>query len=229
MGVSIVRKRGIKNASNDWICFIDSDDTINENYFSYLAEFIDDEIDFILFERNFKNEKSILNIPKNDLYNYYDNNFLQEYLTHHKFTPFWSKCFNKKFLNKIKINDEKIYEDIIPWLQCIKEVNKFKILPEQLYNYNPNKNSISDSTYKNFYILNILYEALELIDKNQEKLGQFINYIVCILQLLERHILKEHIFNAIMIIFMEIKNEYNHLFQKYLTIKNKNWLWRFLT
>jgi len=181
MGIAYSRNEGVQNSTEDWICFIDSDDWIDPFYIEILMEYVEGEeefIDFVVHERIFKNEKSILSL--NCTYNscYFDNKYLQNTLWHHKITPTWSKCFNKKFLEKIKFDENQwAGEDIIHWLKCVNKVNKFKICPEKIYNYIPNDKSISKKAVDMQYIENIIEEARTFIKEHPDTLGKFNNYI----------------------------------------------------
>lgn len=216
LGVGASRKIGIKESTQKWICFIDSDDTINENYFINLINYIEDDLDFILFERNFKNEEKIFTLIGQTVFG----RDKAMSLTNHKLTPFWSKCYNRKFLENISIKDDRINEDILPHLQLMNNVNKFKIISFPMYHYIPLESGVSNNNIKNFYIINILNDAVQYIEENN--MSNFSNYIIDILKLEKNVILTEEVFEAVMVI---AKNTFlkSYIF-KFLTEENKKWL-----
>lgn len=64
-GVSKARNLGIREASGQWICFIDVDDWISPDYFDFLESDSADQYDLILFNSCHNNEESICSFGQN--------------------------------------------------------------------------------------------------------------------------------------------------------------------
>lgn len=139
-GVSSARNVGLDYAKGEWICFVDSDDTVKENYLSNLAANIADADLIIsgLIKRNSK--KNIYTkeaFPEIICSSKDFNIYMQEYPLSNFGYPF-SKLFKREILidQKIRFNENvHMFEDVIFLFTYIRFCSEIKFISETDYNY----------------------------------------------------------------------------------------------
>ena len=144
-GVSDTRNVGLKNATGEYIGFVDSDDYINKEMFKQLIEgaekFKCDISMCDLIETNsFKNEvceyksKNVLMNKKEALEQLlYDKN-IGNYMT--------VKLFRRELMEDIKFPENTFYEDIYVAYKLFQKANNILYIPIPMYNYYQRKDSI---------------------------------------------------------------------------------------
>lgn len=161
-GVSATRNLGIQESIGEWLCFIDSDDTVNNKYLSdfILGRQLYDYCDFVL--QGFL--KPINNIKIQEAKLFRLNDFIELY----ELYPLGPVCklFNADILKQKKIlfmQSLSFGEDTLFVLDYLAECKLILCLDGNNYNYNKVRNSLSTK------ILN--YEQnLLLVTKLQQKL-----------------------------------------------------------
>lgn len=159
LGLKETLKRGIKEASSDWIVFLESDDVLAPDYLAKKVEiaqkyndinlifndceFFGDEERVKAFEHALKKTRSLLqnqSYPKKMLYDFYQSN---------KIFTFSSVMAKRSHLLKVNFNPKLDYLiDWHLWIQ-LSSLGKFYYLPEKLTKWRLHKNSyINSSTYK---------------------------------------------------------------------------------
>lgn len=159
LGLKETLKRGIKEASSDWIVFLESDDVLAPDYLAKKVEiaqkyndinlifndceFFGDEERVKAFEHALKKTRSLLqnqSYPKKMLYDFYQSN---------KIFTFSSVMARRSDLLKVNFNPKLDYLiDWHLWIQ-LSSLGKFYYLPEKLTKWRLHKNSyINSSTYK---------------------------------------------------------------------------------
>lgn len=159
LGLKETLKRGIKEASSDWIVFLESDDVLAPDYLAKKVEiaqkyndinlifndceFFGDEERVKAFEQALKKTRSLLqnqSYPKKMLYDFYQSN---------KIFTFSSVMAKRSHLLKVNFNPKLDYLiDWHLWIQ-LSSLGKFYYLPEKLTKWRLHKNSyINSSTYK---------------------------------------------------------------------------------
>lgn len=168
-GIGFTRNTGIKNASGDYISFIDSDDYIEKNMYEVLIKNIENN-DMIIFNYNkiinshiFDNEYNF----KNRIVNF---NKDPEILLNINLSP-WNKLYKKELLKDNLFPENLKYEDAIVVVKAFLSSKNIKIIDEKLYNYVVRNNSETTSVdEKVFDILKIsdliIKEAKNKIDNN---------------------------------------------------------------
>lgn len=132
-GVGSARNEGLRIASGEWVWFIDSDDTIEENALALLSEKFSHKPDLIIFNKE-----------KNEVYQK-DSRFFDEYYFKYRFgfEP-WNKLYK---LSLIRDNDlwfdteEKIGEDLLFNIQYYKYAQNYMFTDLKLYNYTVREDS----------------------------------------------------------------------------------------
>lgn len=159
LGLKETLKRGIKEASSDWIVFLESDDVLAPDYLAKKVEiaqkyndinlifndceFFGDEERVKAFEHALKKTRSLLqnqSYPKKMFYDFYQSN---------KIFTFSSVMAKRSHLLKVNFNPKLDYLiDWHLWIQ-LSSLGKFYYLPEKLTKWRLPKNSyINSSTYK---------------------------------------------------------------------------------
>lgn len=169
-GQASARNLGVKNATADWLCFVDSDDAIHpqtlEKLYSVvisndakigtcnlqqgeqLPEIFSKEIKDIPPEILILNEENLLNLAKNVRFYYW---------------VVGGKILHKSIYEKYPLTEGRIYEDNAVVCKWLNEAGKIAILDEKLYFYYTN----TLSTTKNEFTkkqLDILWAFREQIE-----------------------------------------------------------------
>lgn len=148
-GASSARNLGIQNAKADWICFVDSDDFVEENYLLHLYQGIEDE-DLVINGLKKKDEELKLieenNFPDQSISIQEKEFYLQQYpLSDYGFSI--SKLFKKHILleHSLAFNENiHMFEDAIFVLNYVLFCKKIKFNSYADYNYVVKKsNSLS--------------------------------------------------------------------------------------
>lgn len=149
-GVSDARNFGMQFCIYDYICFLDSDDTISENYFDVLLNQIKYKPDLIIFDTKIingkENNKTLEGIEYKDIL-----------WTIH--TSSWNKVYRRKLFNEVAFPKGKIFEDVGTVYKLLFFVGDVIYINEHLYNYRTSrKGSILDTISPK---INDIYEMLD--------------------------------------------------------------------
>ncbi len=178
-GPSSARNFGINKASGDYICFVDSDDTVSEYYIEKLLENKEDIVlgGFIeLINENKKNVKMC-----NSIQMFKDEEIYIKFLEASEsdiFNSPWCKLYKRNIIEKNKLRyDESLRmgEDLEFNINYLKYCKSMIIIPDCLYYYNKN---VVGSLTKKFEITRwntekkIYYEYKKIYELN----NLYINY-----------------------------------------------------
>ena len=156
-GVSNARNIGIKNATSEWITFVDSDDWVSQDYCKILASYINDKVGVIIgrtvsvennivFDDFFKGKDKqyfTTNEEKNILYTSIINDSPKIRKYPHLATCS-AKLFRKRILdnNNIKYCDDlKYYEDALFNMEVISSSQSVTIVSDIVYYYRMHNSS----------------------------------------------------------------------------------------
>lgn len=137
-GVSRARNFGISQSTGQYLCFVDSDDTIDEKYIEDFVKYLEEDINiYIQGCRIIKNNKTteVIAYKANGI-QYIENIFKQNHLCSHGYA--WGKMYNTTFVKGSSIgfdNNIKFSEDLLFILQCLLYTDKIKYIPVTGYNY----------------------------------------------------------------------------------------------
>lgn len=148
-GVSVARNVGIKNASAEYIIFVDSDDFIETNMLEKLNNVLDkSEAECIIY--NLNNIIETKCVSKEDLINSMITLLKTEIVN-----PPWNKIYKREIIQKFNIQFDKkieIGEDLLFSMTYISKIKKIYLLNEKLYNYViENNNSLTKKYKENKY------------------------------------------------------------------------------
>lgn len=169
-GVSIARNTGLDHAIGDWICFVDSDDYVEENYLS--AFFEHGHLDENCLNLQGWQIISTLNNKTIRSYSYPDLLINTQNIAHnvaiYRFfdcnTP-WAKLFNRNVINRIGLRfrpDLTLREDIVFVYTYRIQITTIKLIAASAYCYRQAENRISLSHKKihPHYVFLVLREQL---------------------------------------------------------------------
>lgn len=151
-GLSSARNTGIKLAHTAFICFIDSDDYIRQDYLEKLVTPLLDgsyDLSACYFERVYESKTTISRFNYNDLL-----------LCKHPAA--WNKMYRLDIIkeNHLEFPKGLWYEDLCFFAQMVPYCKNVKIIEESLYYYVQNPNSImytySDKIYDIFKVFDLL-------------------------------------------------------------------------
>lgn len=171
--------KGVKNSTGDYICFVDSDDKICENYFEIIDRVTKmDENDIVLFNhiKFYKNHKE--NIKINTLpYGKIESNKLDEikndicsFNSNFTYTFYrWDKVIKaeiiKKSILEISFNSTYCEDHIISALNLLNAESLYYI-DENIYCYRARKSSITHKVNSN------VFKDITNIENEMKKIGK---------------------------------------------------------
>ena len=170
-GPSVARNRGLDIAKGEWICFVDSDDAIDECYLEKLQQKIrmeDPEIIFIGYRQvSALGEKVVINLPGIMVSDYYENLVRLSAKDMYGYT--WIKCLKRKCIGEIRFDEKlNLFEDEVFTCQVLKGCKKLSFMNDAIYDYYTGANgALTQKTHQDYCVkCNYVFMAWEnLIDE----------------------------------------------------------------
>lgn len=167
---------GVRRAQGQYICFVDSDDYIDKNYFSILDKYTEQNADIVMFDyykfSKDKKSRTIINkIPYGIASDENMKKLKENYFANYKMYSFyrWNKIYDSALLKKcIDTIDFKVtyFEDLYIELLMLLNANKIIYVDEVLYYYRLRKSSITHNPSKRIFSDNLtMKEELEKLMK----------------------------------------------------------------
>ncbi|MGW9686014.1 glycosyltransferase family 2 protein [Flagellimonas sp. 2504JD1-5] len=176
-GQSSARNVGLKTATGDFICFVDSDDWINSsNFFEIIVSiFLRNKVDIVEYDfSSFDNKTAVpsdLTKVKTTKKLYKENReeTLSRIIKNGRFAV-WPRIYKKTILSNITFNENKVAEDVYYSLSIFQNNVDTIYIKQPFYNYRPNFNGVSRGIYTKNHFESI--KASEyLVKKIEEKEG----------------------------------------------------------
>lgn len=156
-GPLCARLNGVRHSRGAYICFIDSDDYISNDYFDVLKKEVDLKNPDIIYFDYFTDNCSCQNIDSESKI-MIGSELVSEIYTQDHFHSLWRACFRKEFLN-VDIPSEllslKRGEDFLSFLFYVANSKHVLLIPNKLYFYCDNPNSLTKANNCNDYFQEI--------------------------------------------------------------------------
>lgn len=174
-GASSARNLGIEKACGEYVCFVDSDDTVNEDYLRLLYENIQDtdiSIGNVYIEGQ-RPYKEILFFPGRYRILEFKKDF-KNALNHVLLNSPYNKLFRMDIIKENSIQFDtsvKMGEDLLFNLAYLEKIESIAVFREIIYNYLLNDASVTKNYKKEYYsqrkvLIHRLVEFFDLEDKS---------------------------------------------------------------
>lgn len=172
-GVSSARNKGIEMASGAYIAFVDSDDYLEKNMFQQMLNGISGSD--LAMCGYYKQNKQYQGVPEKEIVDRVD--AMINVIQNEGFKGFlWNKLFKKSVIDKYKLTfSENIHmcEDLLFCAKYINVCSRVCFLPDILYHYVENENSVSGTVF-NLKQVSIIEAYNELLKIDVVKKNSFI-------------------------------------------------------
>ena len=160
-GLSDARNYGMKYATGDYICFLDSDDYVEETIYEKMYnKAIEENADYVEcdFIWEYPDKKKI-----DTGYRYKDKREMFVYAR----VVAWNKLIKRDII-KNEFPKGLHYEDVEFFYKLLPDINKFSFVEEPLIHYIQRENSIANKQdYKTAQIFNVLDNTIDYYKKNK--------------------------------------------------------------
>lgn len=168
-GAASARNVGLDNAAGDYVCFVDSDDTVKTDYIEKLLYTVNKyQADvavcgFFYYYQNRLKRAGYQGQQKEFTQKEYLKKFLSDWMC----GLIWNKIFSKAAIQDIRFEEGHKIDDEFFTYQVIMNAHKVIQFEEPLYNYRMRKSSVMSEASE--YQLQILQDKLQYTQKRYEQ------------------------------------------------------------
>lgn len=188
LGAGNARNTGLNMSKGKYLCFLDADDFINDNYLEVLVSNLQlTNADIVVCNYNFLSESSreLLSFSKYKESEYTGKDSLKIFVEN-LFNPApWNKIYKRElfFQNNIKFPERIAHQDFATIPLLVERAKKIVVLSDILYNYVQNSEGYSMTakeihTYSIFKAFGIIYNHFKLYSPEQLKGDKFRQIVV---------------------------------------------------
>lgn len=179
-GLSDARNCGLSACSGEFVTFIDSDDTVDKDYLTYLYNLVDK----YQAEMSICTHRTILStervVDKNKVYNkVLTSTECMEKILYDKELDIsaWAKLYKIDLFNKIKFPVGKLFEDAFTTYKLVMASNRIGVGGESKYTYMVREGSIVTSkfTKSKMDLIDACVEMENILGKKRPKLKKALN------------------------------------------------------
>jgi glycosyltransferase involved in cell wall biosynthesis len=169
-GAGQARNKGLEEATGDFICFVDSDDTINKNFLEIMSKLLKEKQAQIVACSYSRNTHKIYELKKQKAFKYLIE--LPEKIP----MSVCGKLFRKETIKEIYFDKSNHFEDIKFAIEAFSQSDKAVYIEEKLYNY-IRRNESRSSYFKSNDRMKACFENKELVSRYfPELVDSFITY-----------------------------------------------------
>lgn len=169
-GAGQARNKGLEEATGDFICFVDSDDTINKNFLEIMSKLLKEKQAQIVACSYSRNTHKIYELKKQEAFKYLIE--LPEKIP----MSVCGKLFRKEIIKEINFDKSNHFEDIKFAIEAFSKSDKAVHIEAKLYNY-IRRNDSRSSYFKSNDRMKACFENKELVSRYFPELGDcFITY-----------------------------------------------------
>ncbi len=188
-GQGYARNLALKQATGEYIMFVDSDDYLELNTIELTIEkIVSEKSDFVDFGYRYYQDKGKSLVLQKE-YSFSEEKQLKgkECLELFNIPNYFvvNKLYDRKFLinNKIFFGEHYIYEDILFWVRCVLKATKVSIMDTKLYNVRSNMTSTTKSNIQTdrhaTSFIKVYDESIILFDDSfSPEKKYFLNYML---------------------------------------------------
>lgn len=152
-GPSVARNAGLDVAKGEWVCFVDSDDTVEGDYLQTIFSATQEskvDVVFMGYYKLYENGEKVSFIP-NDTYESKTQTLI--YLSERDMFGYtWIKCFRREIIKKCRFDSSlNLFEDEVFTCQVLPRCGSVGVVQKPIYNYyTGNGNTLVGRTHDDY-------------------------------------------------------------------------------
>ncbi|OLR59196.1 hypothetical protein BHF70_05895 [Anaerostipes sp. 494a] len=150
-GAASARNKGLDIATGDFVCFIDSDDSVKRNYIERLLDSLEvNEADISVCAYQYLYKNVIEHESMDYIGVISEKDFILRFLSDWKSGLLWNKIFRASLIDNIRFEEGHKIDDEFFTYQIIMNAQKIVVIDEELYIYRMRASSVMQSKGANY-------------------------------------------------------------------------------
>lgn len=172
VGLSGARNKGLEIAKGEYVCFVDSDDYIDEEFIESLYDAIkktNSDISMCFYYDVYKEvEKKYF--PPSKRIIVFNNIKIMKKMTKVQYIVTWNKMYKTSLFNDVRFPLGKIHEDVFTTYKLMFNSKRICVLKKQLYGYRFNEKGIAHADYnlRHLQELEGIQSAINFFERKKE-------------------------------------------------------------